>query len=483
MKKFVLALSLLTLGLLPLMAQDATPTTNNDSATAPASTPAMTPFPDGTRWAAIGDSITHGGRYLHFVHFYYMTHFPTRKLTMFNCGWNGEAAWQCIKRYPYDIAPLHATVASIMFGMNDGGRDFYVPANAGKFTEPLPTLKARSIDGYETNLKKLVEQVLKDKTQVIVILPSIYDDTTQMDRAMANIPGYNDALRQEAERARKVAAEEGVPVVDFYDIMNKINQAQQAINPKFTLVGMDRTHPGPIGHLVMAYAFLKAQNVPSDVARFSIKGTDGTVASSNNCTIDQVKVENGGVSFRYSARAIPFPTDWWYKQALDLVPFTKDLDQEVFQVTDLPAGNYDLQMDGATVQTCTAAELAAGVNVSENGKTPEYQQAAKAWHLYDAQIPNYARLRDIVTWEDQIADPSVPRPLTMDQDQSILDAYATAHQGKQAAVAAHLKEWKPRQADLQSQIDAAMTQITAMVQPAPHLVKIVPATATPPANP
>jgi hypothetical protein len=203
--------------------------------------------------------------------------------------------------------------------------------------------------------------------------------------------------------------------------MNAINQKYQATDPNFSVVGGFRIHPGPEGHLVMAYEFLKAQHVPSDVARFSIKGTDGTVTSTNNCRIDQIKAANGTVSFTYSANALPFVLDWWTQPALKWIPFTNDLNQEVFQVTDLPAGNYDVQIDGKTVATSTAAELAAGVNMSENDKTPEYQQAFKAWRAYANLFYPYSHLRDIVWNEGALIDAKIPRPLTLEQINPLLD--------------------------------------------------------------
>jgi hypothetical protein len=218
------------------------------------------------------------------------------------------------------------------------------------------------------------------------------------------------------------------------------------------------------------------------VARFSIKATDGTVTGTNNCQIDQVKAGSGSVSFNYSANSLPFPIEGWYRQPLTWIPFTKDLNQEVFQVTDLPAGNYDVQIDGKTVTTCTADELAAGVNMSENEKTPEYQQAAKAWSVYAKQFDNYSRLRDLVCDERTLIDPKIPRPLTLDQINPILDQKLKDHAGKpdeariQQEVSA-LRDLKSKEADFHAQIDAALTQVQAMVQPVSHQVTISPAVA------
>jgi hypothetical protein len=351
-----------------------------------------------------------------------------------------------------------------------------------KWPEPLDTLKQKGIDGYEKNLQALVKKLLDDKISVIILTPTPYDETVKA--TTVNGVGYNSALTQIAKLAEKVGQTEGVPVVDFNGPMNKINQEHQATNPAFSIVGAYRIHPGPQGHLVMAYLFLKAQNVPSDVARFSIKGTDGSVASSNNCQIDQAKVENGTLTFRYSANAIPFAVDHWYRDPLKWVPFTKDLDQEVFQVTDLPAGNYDIKIDGNTVQTVTAEELAAGVNLSENEKTPQYQQSAKAWRIYQKQFDNYSRLRDVVTLERAVVDKKIPRPLTLEQLNPILDSTLAAHAGKsdEAKIkkqVEELRDLKTKAPEMQSQIDQALEQARAAAQPVPRTVTIAPASAAP----
>lgn len=464
------SLFLLASCLVPVSAEDAAPATT------------MAPFPSDTRWAAIGDSITHAGWYIHFVHFYYMTRFPKQNLTLFDRGCNGDAAWQIPARYPYDITPIHPTVATIMLGMNDGGLVFYTtPPEKANWPEPLPQLKQKAIAGYEKSLRALVQKLLADKINVIVLTPSPYDDTVKA--STVNGVGYNAALVEIAKLAEKVAHEERVPVVDFNGPMNKINLEHQAKDPAFSIVGSFRIHPGPKGHLIMAYLFLKAQNVPVDVARFSIKGTDGTVAHANNCQIDQAKVANGTLTFQYSANAIPFAVEHWYRDTLKWVPFAQDLNQEVFQVTDLQPGNYDVQIDGKTVLTCTAAELSEGVNLAENDKTPEYQQSAKVWHIYQQQFDNYSKLRDVVTQERAVVDKKIPRPLTLEQLNPILDAMLAAHTGKPDETKIKkqvddLRELKTKAPEMQSQIDKALEEARAAAQPVPHTVTIAPATAT-----
>jgi lysophospholipase L1-like esterase len=438
--------------------------------------PALQPFPDKTIYAAVGDSITHGGYYIHFINFFYATRFPHQKLTMFDCGFNGESAYQFLKRYPFDVAALHPNVVSVMYGMNDGGIAFYAPD--AKFSEPLPVLKARAIEGYEKNIRLVIRRLLDDKIQVILITPSCYDETAT--GTFRNSPGYNATLAEIAGRARKVAQEMGVPLVDVYTPLQRINEEKQKENPAATIVGMDRVHPGPMGHLVMTYQFLKAQNVPGDVARFSINGTNGAVGSVVNCKIDDVKVANGGLTFRYSAEAIPFAVQHWYEGALKLMPYAEELNREIFQVSGLAAGNYELRLDGTPIRTWSAQELAAGVNVSAESKTPEYQQSQHAFDAYAKEIPTYARLRDIVTRECNLIDPKIPRPLSVEQTNQALDdllqAKAGTPQEKKAREDADaLRELKSHEAEYRTKIDAMIEAMRQAVQPKPHVVQIIPA--------
>lgn len=437
--------------------------------------PPLSPFPDGTKYAAVGDSITHGGFYLYFINFYYATRSPHQKLILHNCGYNGEAAWQLLKRYPFDVATLHPDVVSLMYGMNDGGLAFY--EKDAKFAEPLPVLKARAIDSYEKSIRQVIQRVLQDGSQVILMTPTPYDDTSAMKSL--NRTGYNAALKEISVRAKEVANDLGVPFVDLYTPLQKINEEQQKKNPAFTIVGIDRIHPGPMGHIVMTYAFLKAQNAPADVAGFSIDGATGMARSTTNCEIDEVKFENGALTFRYSAGAIPFVAQNWYSSAMKWVPFADELNREIFQVTNLPSGNYELQMDGVSIRTYTSQELAAGVNVSAESKTPEYQQSLRALNVYAGQFSTYARLRDIVTRECRLIDLKIPRPLSVEQTNQLLDNYlrsktGTPQEEKARKEVEALRDLKSHEAEYRAAIDRAVEEVHRLVQPKAHVVKITP---------
>ncbi|MDE1192999.1 MAG: hypothetical protein PW786_12775 [Arachidicoccus sp.] len=78
-------------------------------------------FKSGDRIAFLGNSITHGGHYHSYIWLYYMTHFPDRKIQIFNCGIGGDVAGQMYNRLDIDVFAKKPTIIFLTFGMNDAG--------------------------------------------------------------------------------------------------------------------------------------------------------------------------------------------------------------------------------------------------------------------------------------------------------------------------------------------------------------------------
>lgn len=353
------------------------------------------PFEDGDRVCFIGDSITHGGLYHAYIQLFYTTRFPERKIEFFNCGISGDSAGGATNRFPWDIGVHRPTVATIMLGMNDVNRGLY-----GKDHPDQANLKSRqnAIDGHVANMRKLSVQLRDAGCRLIYITPSIYDQTSKMDKE--NLFGVNDALGICGDHARKLAAEFGGSVVDFHDAMGRINAEYQKADPKATIVGGDRVHPGPMGHLIMAYTFLKAQGLSPCVSKTVIDATDLRVVEALNCAVEDLSATAGTLSFTSLEKALPFPTPRGAEKALELVPFVRDLNQEVLTVKGLTPGDYELTIDDAPVGKYSARDLAAGVNLAENANTPQYKQAAKLSAANDKRHSLIAgKLRSFVNTE------------------------------------------------------------------------------------
>lgn len=198
----------------------------------------------------------------------------------------------------------------------------------------------------------------------------------------------NRGLARFADAVRELARETGAGCVDFFGPMDLWNRQQQAANPAFTLVGPDRIHPGPPGHLAMAFLFLRAQRAPSLVSWAKVDAAAHRVVSVENGDAEWAEslpsaspTTPGVVTFRWHARALPFPVDAASAPARGWVPFDAELNQEILQVIGLKGGRYALRIDDSVVRTWTAEELAAGVNLANEPTTPQHQQAADVARL------------------------------------------------------------------------------------------------------
>lgn len=427
-------------------------------------------FGNDTRYLALGDSITRGGQYHSYVHLFLTTRFPEKKIDLFNAGISGDTAAGALKRLDWDVLPHNPDLVSIMFGMNDvGSSDLYGP------TSPSPQVeeqRRKRIDSYEQNLQEVVKRLRNKNAQVILIMPSILDETVRSDAT--NYPGKNQALGEAAERVKKMATEQGLPLVDFHTPMLALNQRLQTSDPTFSLIGKDRIHPAAPGHFVMAYLYLQALKAPSEVATIVIDKSDG--AASTNCTVDEVSIQQDGIKFRYTAKALPFPVEKDITPALEWVPFTEEFNQEVLKISDLPAGSYRLEIDGKQIRSYSAEELSKGINIATEPETPQYQQALKVLSLFKKRWAAISKLRDIAFVEHGTCR-ELSRPLSIDQVRPRIDAWVETAKGKpyegfyRKCAEAYFKD-KPREKELTDEATQLMQEINAAAQPQPRAVSL-----------
>ena len=196
---------------------------------------------------------------------------------------------------------------------------------------------------------------------------SPYDETVQLKE---NTPfkTKNETIKRLVEYQKESAAKNNWEFTDLNAPMVALNQQYQQKDPTFTLCGSDRIHPDNDGHMVMAYLFLKAQGfVGKEVADVEINANKKQAVKSENCTISNIKKSGKDLSFDYLAGALPYP-------------FMEEMNRETLKVTGLK-GNYKLLIDNEEIGTWSGDELAKGINLAAESKTPQYQQALTVMHL------------------------------------------------------------------------------------------------------
>lgn len=341
------------------------------------------PFKEGERAVFLGNSITDGGHYHSYIWLYYMTRFPDMPIRVFNGGIGGDTAYDMNKRLDGDIFVMKPSVLMVTFGMNDSG---YFEYNGDKPKEFGEQKYQESIKNYQQMEKRFKD--LPD-TRIVMVGTSPYDETVQLKE---NTPfkTKNETIKRLVEYQKESAAKNNWEFTDLNAPMTAINQQYQQKDPTFTLCGSDRIHPDNDGHMVMAYLFLKAQGfVGKEVADMEINANKKQAVKSENCTVSNIKKNGKDLSFDYLAEALPYPLDtiargWGQKKSqaevLKVVPFMEEMNRETLKVTG-PKGNYKLLIDDEEIGTWSGDELAKGINLAAESKTPQYQQALTVMHL------------------------------------------------------------------------------------------------------
>ena len=429
------------------------------------------PFQSGERWGVLGDSITHSGSYHKYVELFYLTRFPTQPLDVINCGVAGDTAPGAVRRLQWDCLDAKPTVVSVMLGMNDVGRSLY---DAGVTNQNLESLRAERARTYQQAMRKLTKSLLDSGAKVILIKPSIFDDTADLPKA--NSPGCGVALAKFADQVQAIADEYKVPTVDCNGPMTAINREQQKRDPHFTIVGPDRVHPLSPGHLVMAYEFLRAQQAPAVVSRIAIDAAAGRVGQLENCEVTKLTVLTNQVSFTCLEAALPFPVEASAVPALGYVPFTQDLNQETLLVRGLAPGDYELSIDGHAIRNFTAGELADGVNLAGETNAPQLQQSLAVLAALRQKWDAVAKLRTIA-YVEHGAWPDAKHPVAFAQMPAKLDARLAKVGTNNTWVVLQYKQYlevKPREAQWRTEAGTFGDIARRIAQTRPHQFEIKP---------
>ena len=427
-------------------------------------------FKDGEMVCFLGDSITAGGRTQAMIADYYLTRFPERTIRFANAGRSGDSAGGSLGRVQVDVIDKKPTSVSIMFGMNDVGRGYYVESP----TEAQLKGRKQALEGYQANMEKVVARIRAEagEPKLLFITPSPFDQTVLLEKNN-NQPGCNDGLGQCAAIVRELAMKNKGTVVDFHGPMTALNLAQQKKDPKWTIVGGDRVHPGAPGHLMMAWLYLKTQGAPAVVSKMAVDAATGRAAESVNAEVSAVTKKDGGVAFTVLEKALPFPIDPAAKPVLELLPIEKDLNQELLSVTGLAAGTYELKIDGGVVGRFAADELENGINLAFNEATPQAKQARRVAQLSEQRRNAEAQACSLMNtrrWMQSHYKVNVEDPAAV---QAHYDSFKDKTEYSAAMALNYIKQW-PQYSELLKKVEAFEKGARASRMPDPHAYSVVP---------
>jgi lysophospholipase L1-like esterase len=324
------------------------------------------------RLAICGDSITEQKMYSRIIEDYLTACVPQLDVTARQFGWGGERAPAFLARMTNDCLRFHPTIATTCYGMNDFA---YQP-----YQEWLGLR-------YQTNTVAIVQSFKAHGVRVILGSPGCVGKIPPWALARAAMDTNETVQNLELSLCTlrnidvEIARQEKVGFPDvFWPMLNAGANARAEYGANYRLSGPDGVHPNWAGHLVMAYAFLKAMGLNGDIGTFTVNLTKNKIKVSAGNEV--VSAANGVFvikSSRYpfcacepaALRAAGYPvsesddvtSDNSIRSGMSLVPFNQELNRLILVAKNGIAENYKVTW-GDQSRTFSAAQLAAGINLA-----------------------------------------------------------------------------------------------------------------------
>jgi lysophospholipase L1-like esterase len=199
----------------------------------------------------IGDSVTDCGRkrpvgagpepslgygYAALVNGLLIAGYPAHNIRVINMGISGDTIRDLKKRWQKDVLNQEPDWLSVCIGINDVWRKF------GSFLQSRDHVP---LEEYAYTLDELVTQTRPHLKGLILMTPYYVEtDPTQPMRAMMD--QYGTAVRQIADKHQAIFV--------------NTQAAFDAVLPlvSVSVLAPDQVHPTPVGHMVLAQAFLRA---------------------------------------------------------------------------------------------------------------------------------------------------------------------------------------------------------------------------------
>lgn len=204
-------------------------------------------FKDGDKIVFAGDSVTDDGRarpvgegnvnalgngYVRLIDCFLNVDCPDKLFHLVNMGISGNTSRDLLKRWDTDITAASPDWVVLCIGFNDVWRQFDTPA--------LPEY-AVSKEEYRANLAKMA-----DKTSAGMIwMTPYYLEPNKADKMRSRMDEYGAVMKEEAAKRK-------IPCIDLQAEFENILRYRY---PAY--ITWDRIHPGPVGSLIIARAFLR----------------------------------------------------------------------------------------------------------------------------------------------------------------------------------------------------------------------------------
>ena len=317
---------------------------------------------DGDTLVFLGDSITHQCLYTQYVEDFFYTRYPQKRLHFHNAGVGGDRAADALTRFDEDVAAYKPKYVTILLGMNDGAyRDF----------------DKATFDTYQAGMNTVLDRIAALGATAVPMTPTMHDARAARAKGGAEPRDtyYNGVLSLYGAWLREQAQVRGLGFVDMWSPLNTLTLNKRKTDANWTMI-KDAVHPGPVGQTVMATAVIDDMVKRGPVSHIAIDAIAGApTVKAVNSKVDAAAFTEGKLTFTHTAKALPWVLPVDTAEGQELTKLGHKFSAEKLTVRQLPAGSYALKIDGTEVGQYTQAQLATGIELQGNDKTPQYQQA------------------------------------------------------------------------------------------------------------
>jgi lysophospholipase L1-like esterase len=367
MKKFLCLILLVLTAVSPLIAQQHVQLPDDPCFTAFKALPGPTPdgllLKQGDRLAICGDSITEQKMYSRIMETYLTVCVPQLEITVRQFGWSGERAPGFLARMTNDVLRFHPDIATTCYGMNDHRYQPFTEEIGREYRESSQTI----IQAFKAHGVRVVQGAAGTVGKMPGWVKSAKGTVTDLNLGLLELRNIDVELARQHQ----------VGFADvFLPMLVEGFHAQKKHGPDYMISGKDGVHPGWAGHLVMAYAFLKAMGLDGDIGTINVDLAAGkATASAGHRVLSASANELQLESERYPFCATGAPNqDSSIRSGMTLVPFNQDLNRLMLIVRGATTPRYRVAW-GEESRSYSAAELEKGINLADDFQVNPFSDA------------------------------------------------------------------------------------------------------------
>jgi lysophospholipase L1-like esterase len=370
----------------------------------------------GDRLAIIGDSITEQKMYSRIIETYLTVCVPELKITARQFGWSGETAEGFLHRMTNDCLRFKPTVATLCYGMNDH--------RYGPYNESVG-------QWYRDNYSAVAHSLKTSGARVVLGSPGCVGKVPRWaSNANAPVEELNLNLCHLRNLDIDIAAQEQIQFADvFWPMFTAEFVAQKKYGADYAVPGKDGVHPDWSGHLIMAYAFLKAMGLDGGLGTFTVDLASGKATATGGHTVNGF-ADN---TLTLTSRRYPFcatgelDKDNSIRSGMSLVPFNAELNRLQLVVKGGTAANYVVTWGNET-RTYSAAQISQGVNLTGDFPMNPFSAAFAKVDGAVAEKQKYEtrQIKELLPGPEGNADADATAALTEKVRQPLADAIANA---------------------------------------------------------